>query len=110
MREKKFIKEELKQVKKQKQNIDAKSKEEEGIVRDRNGEIMCCIPFMKCTRVGHPLPESMNEGVKMCCTNSECAYAKRLVHIECFRSLEQNLMTLVSSKGKNFFDFNIFLR
>uniref|UniRef100_A0A914YZL3 Headcase N-terminal domain-containing protein n=1 Tax=Panagrolaimus superbus TaxID=310955 RepID=A0A914YZL3_9BILA len=99
MRDKKFIKEQLQKVKKQKQNIEAKSKEEEGIVRDRNGEIKCCIPFMECTRIGHPLPETMADGVKMCCTNSECAYAKRLVHIECFRSLEQNLMTLMAVKG-----------
>uniref|UniRef100_A0AC34F5Y8 Uncharacterized protein n=1 Tax=Panagrolaimus sp. ES5 TaxID=591445 RepID=A0AC34F5Y8_9BILA len=99
MRDKKFNKEQLQKVKKQKANIDAKIKEEEGIAHDRNGEIMCCIPFMKCTRIGHPLPESMETGVKMSCTNSECAYAKHLVHIECFRSLEQNLMTLMAVKG-----------
>uniref|UniRef100_A0A914PUT4 Headcase N-terminal domain-containing protein n=1 Tax=Panagrolaimus davidi TaxID=227884 RepID=A0A914PUT4_9BILA len=99
MREKKFVKEQLKQVKKQKKEIDAKVKEEDGIAHDRNGEIKCCIPFLQCTRIGHPLPETMADGVKMCCTNPECAYAKHLVHYQCFRSLEQNLMTLMSVKG-----------
>uniref|UniRef100_A0A914PTH4 Headcase N-terminal domain-containing protein n=1 Tax=Panagrolaimus davidi TaxID=227884 RepID=A0A914PTH4_9BILA len=115
MRDKKFIKGEQQKVKKQKKQVclcskhfidsifcrelDAKINQDDGIVRDRNGETMCCVPFMKCTRVGLDLPKSLADGIKMCCTNPDCAYAKNLIHPECFRSLEQNLMTIITSKG-----------
>uniref|UniRef100_A0AC34FNC1 SH3 domain-containing protein n=1 Tax=Panagrolaimus sp. ES5 TaxID=591445 RepID=A0AC34FNC1_9BILA len=76
-----------------------KNKPEDGIIRMKNGDISCCIPFIKCSRVGHPLPESLADGIKLECTNPDCLYSKHLVHPECFRSLEAGLMKLLTSSG-----------
>uniref|UniRef100_A0A914PIN7 Headcase N-terminal domain-containing protein n=1 Tax=Panagrolaimus davidi TaxID=227884 RepID=A0A914PIN7_9BILA len=75
------------------------TKEEDGIIRQKNGEIVCCIPFLPCAKPGHPIPESLEDGVKLSCTNPDCIFSKHLVHIDCFRSLETNLMKLLTSQG-----------
>uniref|UniRef100_A0A914Y3U8 Headcase N-terminal domain-containing protein n=1 Tax=Panagrolaimus superbus TaxID=310955 RepID=A0A914Y3U8_9BILA len=81
-------------------NGGGKNKEDdEGIIRAKDGSILCCIPFLPCARVGHPLPESLADGVKLSCTNPDCLFSQHLVHIECFRGLETNLMKLLTSQG-----------
>uniref|UniRef100_A0A914QKA2 Headcase N-terminal domain-containing protein n=1 Tax=Panagrolaimus davidi TaxID=227884 RepID=A0A914QKA2_9BILA len=72
---------------------------EDGIVREKNGKISCCVPFLKCTRSGHPLPETLADGIKFSCTNPACLFTKHLVHPECFDSLETSLMKLLTSQG-----------
>jgi hypothetical protein len=82
-----------------KNNNNKKEEEEDGIIRGPDGSISCCIPWMKCTRIGQPLPQTLADGIKLSCTNSECLYVKHLVHPECFRSLEANLMTILTFQG-----------
>uniref|UniRef100_A0AC34FJS5 Uncharacterized protein n=1 Tax=Panagrolaimus sp. ES5 TaxID=591445 RepID=A0AC34FJS5_9BILA len=103
MKDKKFKKEVLKEKKLQKRHGDETMNKtaEDGIIRDSDGKVSCCIPFMKCTRIGFPIPTSLNNGVKFECTNSECIFSQHLVHIECFESLELSLNTLIENQGLN---------
>uniref|UniRef100_A0AC34FRU2 Uncharacterized protein n=1 Tax=Panagrolaimus sp. ES5 TaxID=591445 RepID=A0AC34FRU2_9BILA len=97
MRDKVLKKTETKAKKDGKNNKNNET-EEDGFIRDKNGEILCCIPMVPCNKKGHPLPESLEDGgVKLCCTNN-CAYSKHLVHPECFESLEQGLITMLSNQ------------
>uniref|UniRef100_A0A7E4WC50 3-dehydroquinate dehydratase n=2 Tax=Panagrellus redivivus TaxID=6233 RepID=A0A7E4WC50_PANRE len=75
------------------------TKEDDGIRRTPDGKIMCAVPLVACSRVGQPIPTDISDGVKLQCTNSSCRYTDKLLHRECFKSLEQGLLTILANQG-----------
>uniref|UniRef100_A0A914YNC6 Headcase N-terminal domain-containing protein n=1 Tax=Panagrolaimus superbus TaxID=310955 RepID=A0A914YNC6_9BILA len=98
MRQERIRKEDRKEERRLKKEAAANSQKDDGIIRRADG-IICCIPLVQCSRIGHPLPQTLEEGVKLNCTNPDCLHTKHLVHKECFRSLEQGLMTILQNQG-----------
>ncbi|VDM45516.1 unnamed protein product [Toxocara canis] len=59
----------------------------------------CPIPLQSGCLKGLPLPGSMEEGVKMECSNVVCPFKDDLMHKECFEALENNLIKIMSTMG-----------
>uniref|UniRef100_A0A915PZB7 Headcase N-terminal domain-containing protein n=1 Tax=Setaria digitata TaxID=48799 RepID=A0A915PZB7_9BILA len=67
--------------------------------RDMNRKSGCPIPLPSGCLRGLPLPSSFEEGIKMKCSNTQCPYQDQLMHPECFHTLEDNLIKIMSNLG-----------
>ncbi|KAK6108953.1 hypothetical protein QQG55_34050 [Brugia pahangi] len=68
-------------------------------IKDINRKPGCPIPLSSGCLRGFPLPSSLEEGIKMKCSNEQCIYQDQLMHLECFRALEDNLVKIMSNIG-----------
>uniref|UniRef100_A0A2K6WEG9 Headcase N-terminal domain-containing protein n=1 Tax=Onchocerca volvulus TaxID=6282 RepID=A0A2K6WEG9_ONCVO len=59
----------------------------------------CPIPLSSGCLRGFPIPSSLEEGIKMKCSNNQCPYQDQLMHLQCFRALEDNLVKIMSNMG-----------
>ncbi|VDN86423.1 unnamed protein product [Brugia pahangi] len=69
-------------------------------IKDINRKPGCPIPLSSGCLRGFPLPSSLEEGIKMKCSNEQCIYQDQLMHLECFRALEDNLVKIMSNIGE----------
>ncbi|KAM3716452.1 Headcase protein [Dirofilaria immitis] len=68
-------------------------------INNANRKPGCPIPLSSGCLRGLPLPSSLEEGTKMKCSNIQCPYQDQLMHPECFRALEDNLIKIMSNMG-----------
>ena len=64
---------------------------------------MCPVPLVPCCRPGEALPNSLEDGVKLECTNPTCLFTKHLIHPDCFDTLEHGLLVILSNQGSAIF-------
>ncbi|KAI1711657.1 headcase protein family like domain-containing protein [Ditylenchus destructor] len=65
-----------------------------------NGYVGCPVPHIDCCLPDSPLPESLEDGVKMTCGNASCPCDGDLVHRECFDRLQGKLVEYMASIGR----------
>ncbi|KAI1712285.1 headcase protein family like domain-containing protein [Ditylenchus destructor] len=65
-----------------------------------NGYVGCPVPHIDCCVPDSPLPESLEDGVKMTCGNASCTCDGDLVHRECFDRLQGKLVEYMASIGR----------
>lgn len=62
---------------------------------DDQGRMICAVPLVDCKHPGKPVVEGPENSVQMKCSSTQCRLQSKPIHMDCFRTLEEKMMTIL---------------